>query len=105
MDDLNAWGTGTMPSALLRDLIKPVLEYHHAGHKEAAVAQYPSILPLISYENHQCGLRATKAAMLDGGVIQSDTVRKPFSPLHPDSRKGLLELVRPLNPVVLSRYK
>ena len=102
MADLDAGATGTMPSALLPDLIKPVLEHHRAGHRESAASQYASILPLINYENRQCGLRATKAAMLDGGVIQSDTVRHPFPPLHPDSRKGLLELARPLNPVVLS---
>ena len=102
MADLDAGATGTMPSALLPDLIKPVLEHHRAGHREAAASQYASILPLINYENRQCGLRATKAAMLDGGVIQSDTVRHPLPPLHPDSRKGLLELLRPLNPVVLS---
>ena len=102
MADLDAGATGTMPSALIPDLIKTVLEHHRAGHREAAASQYASILPLINYENRQCGLRATKAAMLDGGVIQSDTVRHPLPPLHPDSRKGLLDLVRPLNPVVLS---
>ena len=69
MADLDAGATGTMPSALLPDLIKPVLEHHRAGHRDAAASQYASILPLINYENRQCGLRATKAAMLDGGCL------------------------------------
>jgi len=102
MADLDAGATGTMPSALLPDLIKPVLEHHRAGRRDEATAQYARILPLINYENRQCGLRATKAAMLEGGVIQSDTVRHPLPPLHPDTRKGLLELARPLKPVVLN---
>jgi 2-keto-3-deoxy-L-arabinonate dehydratase len=39
MADLEAGATGTMPSALLPDLIKPVLEQHRSGgRKEAAAA-------------------------------------------------------------------
>ena len=101
MADLDAGATGTMPSAMLPDLIKPVLEQHLSGRRDEAAAQYARILPLINYENRQCGLRATKAAMLEGGVIKSDTIRHPLPPLHPEARKGLLELAGPLNPLVL----
>ena len=101
MADLDAGATGTMPSAMLPDLIKPVLKHHRAGRREEAVTQYGRVLPLINYENRQCGLRATKAVMFEGGVIKSDTVRHPLPPLHPETRKGLLELARPLNPVAL----
>ncbi|MGI9332754.1 MAG: dihydrodipicolinate synthase family protein [Gammaproteobacteria bacterium] len=101
MADLDAGATGTMPSALQPDLIKPVLEHHRAGRRNEATAQYARILPLINYENRQCGLNATKAAMVEGGVIRSDAVRHPFAPLHPGARAGLLELARPLEPVVL----
>ena len=101
MADLDAGATGTMPSAMLPDLIKPVLEQHLSGRRDEAAAQYARILPLINYENRQCGLRATKAAMLEGGVIKSDTIRHPLPPLHPEARKGLLELASPLNPLVL----
>ena len=34
MADLDAGATGTMPSALLPDLIKPVLEHHRAGRRK-----------------------------------------------------------------------
>lgn len=101
MADLDAGATGTMPSALLPDLIKPVLAHFAAGRRAEAMAQYARILPLINYENRQCGLRATKAAMMEGGVIRSDALRHPQEPLHPATRAGLLELARPLDPIVL----
>jgi dihydrodipicolinate synthase/N-acetylneuraminate lyase len=101
MADLNAGATGTMSSALLPDLIKPVVELHRDGDREAAAEHYARILPLINFENRQCGLRACKSAMMEGGVIKSDHVRHPMPPLHPATRAELLELARPLDPIVL----
>ena len=101
MADLDAGATGTMPSAMIPDLIKPVVEHHLAGRREQAAEQYGKILPLINYENRQCGLRATKALMLEGGVITSERVRHPMPALPPESRKGLLELAKFQDPVVL----
>ena len=101
MADLDAGATGTMPSALLPDLIKPVLQHHRGGRRNDAAAAYARILPLINYENRQCGLRATKAVMAAGGVIKSDAVRHPLEALHPATRAGLLELVGELQPLAL----
>ncbi len=101
MADLDAGATGTMPSALLPDLIKPVLEHHRAGRRKEAAAAYARILPLINYENRQCGLRATKTVMMAGGVISSDAVRHPLEALHPATRAGLLELAAELQPLAL----
>jgi len=101
MADLDAGATGAMPSALLPDLIKPVLAYHHAGQRNEAASAYARILPLINYENRQCGLRATKSVMMEGGVIKSDAVRLPLEPLHPATRMGLLEIARELGPLAL----
>jgi len=101
MADLDAGATGTMPSALLPDLIKPVLESHRTGQRNEAAAAYARILPLINYENRQCGLLATKAVMMAGGVIKSDAVRHPLEPLHPATRAGLLELAAMLQPLAL----
>jgi len=101
MADLDAGATGTMPSALLPDLIKPVVTLHREGRRAEAAAAYERILPLINYENRQCGLRATKAVMMEGGVIASDAVRHPLEALHPATRAGLLELARPLSPLAL----
>jgi dihydrodipicolinate synthase/N-acetylneuraminate lyase len=101
MADLDAGATGTMPSALLPDLIKPVVTLHRAGKRTEAAAAYARILPLINYENRQCGLRATKTVMMEGGVIKSDAVRHPLEPLHPATRAGLLELAREAQPLAL----
>jgi 2-keto-3-deoxy-L-arabinonate dehydratase len=99
--DLDAGATGTMTSAMIPDLIKPILLDHREGRRAEALAGYARVLPLINYENRQCGLRACKALMAAGGVIKSDAVRHPLSPLAPQTRAGLLELARPLDPLVL----
>jgi dihydrodipicolinate synthase/N-acetylneuraminate lyase len=101
MADLDAGATGTMPSALLPDLIKPVLAHYRAGRRAEAAAAYAGILPLINFENRQCGLRAAKAIMAEGRVIKSEAVRHPLEPLAPATRAGLLELARTLDPVAL----
>jgi dihydrodipicolinate synthase/N-acetylneuraminate lyase len=101
MADLEAGATGTMPSALLPDLIHPVVEHFLAGRRKEAAAAYARILPLINYENRQCGLRATKTVMKEGGVIRSDAVRHPLEPMHPATRAGLLALATELQPLAL----
>ncbi len=101
MADLDAGATGTMSSALLPDLIKPVVDAHRGGDRAAALDGYARILPLINYENRQCGLRACKTVMMEGGVIASDHVRHPTVPLHPETRAGLLELARMADPLAL----
>jgi len=101
MADLDAGATGTMPSALLPDLIRPVLEHYRAGRRKDAAAAYARILPLINFENRQCGLRATKTVMAAGGVIASDAVRHPLEALHPATKVGLLELARELDPLAM----
>ena len=101
MADLDAGATGSMSSALLPELIKPVIEGHRSGRRDEASAQYARILPLINYENRQCGLRACKTVMKEGGVITSDYVRHPLEPLHPATKDGLLELARELDVIAL----
>lgn len=101
MADLDAGATGTMTSAMIPDLIKPILAAHAAGGRKQAAALYAKVLPIINYENRQCGLRAAKAVMKAGGVIKSDAVRHPLAPLHPKTREGLLELARELDPLAL----
>ena len=101
MADLDAGATGSMSSALLPELIKLVIEGHRSGRRDEASAQYARILPLINYENRQCGLRACKTVMKEGGVITSDYVRHPLEPLHPATKNGLLELARELDVIAL----
>ena len=90
--DMEAGANGTMPSALLPDLIGPVIRNYLAGDKAGAGSEYDRILPLINFENRQCGLLATKIVMCAGGVIASDFVRHPLKPLHPATRARLLEM-------------
>ena len=101
MPDLDAGATGSMCSAMIPDLIKPIITAHKAGDRAKAAALYKNLLPLINYENRQCGLRSAKTVMMEGGVIKSDHVRHPLRPLHPETRKGLMELAREANPLAL----
>lgn len=101
LPDLDAGATGTMSSALLPDLIRTVFDDHRAGRRDEARAGYARILPLINYENRQCGLRAAKTVMMEGGVIKSDAVRRPLDPLAAATRAELLELAREANPLAL----
>ena len=99
--DLDAGATGSMTSGMIVDQIKPVITEYHAGRIDAAVAHYARILPAVNHENRQCGWRACKAAMVEGGVIRSEYCRHPIEPLHPDIRNRLISLLRPLDPLVL----
>ena len=90
-----------MTSALLPELVKPVVDAHLAGRRDEAAAQYERILALINYENRQCGLRAAKTVMFEGGVITSDAVRHPLEALHPAAKAGLLELASALDVLAL----
>ena len=102
MADLDAGATGSMCSGLMPDLIRPIIVAHRKGDRKAAAASYQKLLPLINYENRQCGLRAAKAVMQAGGVIKSDAVRHPLRPLHPATRAGLLELAEEARPLALN---
>jgi 2-keto-3-deoxy-L-arabinonate dehydratase len=101
MADLDAGATGTMPGGGYPDLLRPIVDAHAAGRREEAAEGYGRVLPLINYENRQCGLLACKALMREGGVIACDHVRHPLAPLHPATRAGLLEIARRLDPLVL----
>jgi dihydrodipicolinate synthase/N-acetylneuraminate lyase len=101
LPDLDAGATGTMPSALQPDLLGPIVRTYLNGNRDEAIALYERSLPLIHYENRQCGLRATKVLMHEGGIIASECTRRPFAPLPPEIRAGLVELARRLNPLVL----
>ncbi len=101
MADLDAGATGTMTSATLPDLIRPAVVAYLEGRRPEAAATYARLLPLINFENRQCGWRSCKVVMREGGVIRSEHVRHPTRPLHPETRAQLLELAREVDPVAL----
>lgn len=100
--DLDAGAQGAMTSGMIVDQIKPVITLYHAGEVDAATAAYARVLPAVNHENRQCGWRSCKAAMVDGGVIKSEFCRHPIEPLHPEIRARLINLLKPLNPIVLN---
>ncbi len=101
MADLDAGATGAMTGAGYPDGIRQIMDPFAAGDREAAVAAYQRWLPLINYENRQCGLSAAKVLMQEGGVIRSEMTRHPVLPLHPATRAGLIEVARRTDPLVL----
>lgn len=101
MADLDAGATGAMTGGGYPDGIREIIDPYFAGDRAAAAAAYERWLPLINYENRQCGLAAAKVLMKEGGVIAHETLRAPLPPLHPATRAGLLEIARRLDPLAL----
>ena len=101
MADLDAGATGAMTGGGYPDGIRQIIDPFFAGRRDEAMAAYHRWLPLINYENRQCGLAAAKALMKEGGVIASEHVRHPLAPIDPRTRGGLIEIARLLDPLVL----
>lgn len=99
--DLDAGATGSMTSGMIVDQIKPVIEKHRAGDIAGATEAYGRVALAINHENRQCGWQSCKAAMVEGGVIKSEFCRHPIPPLHPAIRSRLIDLLKPLDPLVL----
>ena len=101
MADLDAGATGAMTGGGYPDGIRQIVDPYLAGRRDEAMEAYARWLPLINYENRQCGLQAAKILMQEGGVIGSDAVRHPLQRVHPAARAGLVEIALRLDPVVL----
>ena len=101
LPDLDAGATGAMTGGGFPDGIRKIVDAYAAGRREEAVLAYQEWLPLINYENRQCGLLAAKALMKEGGVIACEAPRYPLPAMHPDTRAGLMETARRLDPMVL----
>jgi 2-keto-3-deoxy-L-arabinonate dehydratase len=99
--DLDAGATGTMTGAGYPDGIREIYDAFARGDRDAAVEAYARWLPLINYENRQCGLATAKILLREGGIIGSDCVRSPLALPTPPQRAGLLETARRLDPLVL----
>lgn len=99
--DLDAGATGSMTSGMIVDQIKPVLTHYYAGRIDEATDAYSRVAMAINHENRQCGWQSCKSAMVEGGIIKSDFCRHPIAPLHPDIIDRLINLLKPLDPLVL----
>ncbi|HVF64276.1 MAG TPA: dihydrodipicolinate synthase family protein [Casimicrobiaceae bacterium] len=101
LPDLDAGATGSMTGGGYPDGMRTIVDAYFSGRRDEAVERYTRWLPLINYENRQCGLLACKALMKEGGIIASDAGRHPLAPLDPITRAGLIETARRLDPMVL----
>jgi len=99
--DLEAGATGAMTGGGYPDGIRQIIDPYFLGNRDEAFAAYQRWLPLINFENRQCGLLACKALMKEGGIIDCEKPRRPVAELHPALRSGLIETARRLNPRVL----
>jgi len=90
--DLDAGATGTMPSSTVPAELGEIVRRYRAGDRAGAVSAWEALLPLIHFENRQCGLRAQKILLAEGGIIACDRTRAPFGPVSPRTRSGLIEL-------------
>ena len=101
MADLDAGCTGAMTGGGYPDGIRQIMDPFAAGDRAAAMAAYERWLPLINYENRQCGIASAKILMKEGGIIRSDAMRAPLALPHPAARAGLIELARQRDAAVL----
>jgi 4-hydroxy-tetrahydrodipicolinate synthase len=101
MADLDAGAQGAMTGGAYPDGIRQIIDPYFAGRRDEAADAYERWLPLINYENRQCGLHAAKVLMKEGGIVKSEAVRHPLQPLHPETRKGLIDVARRTDPMVL----
>ena len=69
--DFDAGATGAMTGAGYPDGVRQITDAYLAGRRDEAVDAYGRWLPLINYENRQCGLAAAKMLMKEGGIIAS----------------------------------
>ena len=99
--DLDAGCTGTMTSGLQPEHIGKIVRQYRAGDTDGALKQWQYCLPLINHENRQCGLRATKTVMMEGGVIGSDHVRHPLKPMSQRTKDRLLSMARDMDLIAL----
>lgn len=99
--DLEAGATGAMTGGAYADGLRPILEAHRQGDADRAFELYQRWLPLINHENRQAGFLAAKALMKEGGVIACEAPRHPWPAMPPDVRRGLIDIARRLDPLVL----
>jgi 4-hydroxy-tetrahydrodipicolinate synthase len=99
--DLDAGATGTMPSSTVPAELGQIVRRYRSGDRDAAAGAWEALLPLIHFENRQCGLRAQKILLAEGGIIACDRTRAPLGPVSPRTRRGLLEVAARQDPLIL----
>ncbi|MFJ6281249.1 dihydrodipicolinate synthase family protein [Arthrobacter subterraneus] len=99
--DLEAGAQGTMSSGMIPDKLGQIVHKFLAGERAAAEEMWEDMLPMIQFENRQCGLRATKILMEEGSIIRSAKTRAPMQEVHPETRQQLLALAKRKDALIL----
>jgi 4-hydroxy-tetrahydrodipicolinate synthase len=99
--DLDAGATGTMPSSTVPAELGQIVRRYRSGDRDGAAGAWEALLPLIHFENRQCGLRAQKILLAEGGIIACERTRAPLGPVSPRTRRGLLEVAARQDPLIL----
>jgi len=99
--DLEAGAAGTMPSSMVPGELGQIVRRYLSGDRAGATSAWEDLLPLIHFENRQCGLRAQKILLAEGGITASDRTRSPLGPVSPRTRRGLIELASRRDPLIL----
>jgi 2-keto-3-deoxy-L-arabinonate dehydratase len=99
--DLDAGATGTMPSSMVPGELGRIVRRYRTGDRAGAASDWEALLPLIHFENRQCGLRAQKILLAEGGIVGSELTRAPLGPVSPRIRRGLIELASRRDPLIL----
>jgi 4-hydroxy-tetrahydrodipicolinate synthase len=100
--DLDAGVRATMSSAVIPEALARIVADYHSGARDQAVEEWERILPLIHYENRQCGLPAAKHLLQVGGIIGSSRCRAPFPQLPAVVGHELEQLARRKGALVLN---
>jgi 4-hydroxy-tetrahydrodipicolinate synthase len=90
-----------MSSAMIPDKLGQIVHKFLAGERASAEEIWEEMLPLIQFENRQCGLRATKILMEAGGILQSGRTRSPLNVVHSETRRQLVELAKRKDALIL----
>jgi len=102
LHDLQAGAIGSMASSSVPRELRRVVRDHLAGDEDAARSEWERLLPLIQYENRQCGLQAAKILLKEGGIVSSDSVRLPLRDVGQAHRSALIAIAKRAGAFVLS---
>lgn len=94
LHDLDAGAVGSITSCVAPEIMSEIVTDYLDGRRASASEKWEAVLPLVQFENRQCGLNATKAVLRSGGIIASSMTRAPISPLSDVVESDLLALAR-----------
>jgi len=101
LHDLQAGAVGSMASSSIPLELRRVVGAFADGDEAIARGEWERLLPLIQYENRQCGLQAAKILLKQGGIIASDAVRAPLRDVGAAHRVEMVAIARRADAFIL----